>query len=79
MRVKDGPVTVLRTTTAPLLEIIHSPFSQGLWSSCSLPVGTDQGLGNVTFDLLSLDASLAHLPVAQVKLWTQMAPGRADF
>lgn len=51
MRVRDGPVTALRTTTAPLLEIIHSPFAQGLWSSCSLLVSTDQGLGNVTFDL----------------------------
>lgn len=80
MRVRDGPVTALRTTTEPVLEIVHSPFAQGLGSSCSLLVRTNQGLGNVTFDLLSLDASLNYLlPVAQVKLWTQMAPGRADF
>ena len=54
MRVRAGLVTALRTTIAPVLEIVHSPFAQGLGSCCSLLVCTDQGLGNVTFDLLSL-------------------------
>lgn len=52
MKARDGPVTALRMTAAPLFTVIHSPSAQGLWSSCSLWMSTGQDLEIFFLDLL---------------------------
>lgn len=75
MRVRASLVTLLRTTTAPVLEIVHSPF---------LPRASGAAVASWyaqtrALEMLLLTYFLYLLPVVQVKLWTQMAPRRADF